>query len=178
MNTIQAALSIQKLLGAASVTFAQIDYTTPVKTAAAHRDRFIQKHVNANVQLFANINAATSVFKNAVERSAGVKDFQVSDNYFEHSPSCYSLVQHKTQGTMYLYCIFNKVRSTAYVVDGKPATLQEVAQYLTPAAARDLLEPPKMVYNVTNDVEHDVIVRTIKLDNIHSIRAMGSQLVL
>lgn len=177
-NTI--AQQVAALLNNVSTTFAQIGYTTQVKTAAAHKAVNITKVTNANVQLFSNIKAATSVFANAVKRSAAklgdaVEAFQVSDTYFEHT-DCYSIVQHKTKGTMYLYCIYNKAKSE-YYINGTLSTKAEVAAYLTPAEAKKLMEPSKVVHNKTNDVTHDVVVRTIGLDNITSIKACKEQLV-
>lgn len=167
MNTAQ---QIQSLLAQRSVTFAQLDYTTQVKTAAAHKAVTIKKHTSANVQLFANIKAATNVYANAVKRSAGVEDFTTSATYYAHNPNCYSLVTHNTSGKEYLYCIYNNATST-YTIDGQAATKQQVAEYLTPSAAKQLLEPSATVHNVTNNVTHDVVVRTIALENINSVRA-------
>jgi len=177
-NTI--AQQIKALLNNVSTTFAQVGYSTKVNTAAAHKAVSIVKVTNANVQLFSNIKAATSVFANAVKKSAAklgeeVQSFQVSDTYFEHT-DCYSIVEHKTKGSLYLYCIYNNSKS-AYFINGAPATKAEVAAYLTPSAAKALLEPTKVVHNKTNDVTHDVVVRTIGLDNITSIKACKEQLV-
>jgi len=174
------ANTIKNLLANVSTTFAQVGYTTAVKTAAAHKGVDIVKVTTANVQLFSNIKAATSVFANAVKRSAAklgeeVETFQVSDTYYEHT-DCYSIVQHKTKGSLYLYCIYNKAKS-AYYIDGVESTKEEVAVYLTPGEAKKLLEPTKVVHNKTNDVTHDVVVRTIGLENITSINACKEQLV-
>ena len=179
----QIALAIQQLLQNRSTTFAQIDYTTKVKTAAAHKERNVAKRTNANVQLFANIHAATSVFANAVKRSAAqrsenaqcdVAAFTAQSNYFEHTP-CYSIVQHKTNSKLYLYAIYNNATSE-YMIDGVQATKQQVAQLLTASEAAKLLNPPGATHNVTHNVTHDVIVRTVALENIHSIHAAKQQL--
>lgn len=99
----KTANTIAAMLNNASVTFANIAYTTQVKTAAAHKTVNIQKHVVANVQLFANIKQATQVFANAVQKSASaiasndaqaVANFTQQSNYFTHT-NCYSIVQHK-----------------------------------------------------------------------------------
>ena len=180
----QIANTIQNLLQNVSVTFAQVQYATQVKTAAAHKAVKIVKRTEANVQLFSNIKAATSVFANAVKRSASqvagndaanVEAFQAQSNYFEHT-ACYSIVQHKTQNKLYLYCIYNNAKSE-YEIDGVPATKQQVAQYLTPSAAQQLLSPSTTTHNKTYNVEHEVVVRTIALENITSIHAAKQQVV-
>lgn len=170
---------IRALLQGVSVTFAQLEYATQVKTAAAHKSRNIVKLTRANVQLFSNIAAATSVFANAVKKTAAkiasndqqnVQAFKAQENYFEHT-DCYSIVRHKSKDCFYLYAVFNNSRSE-YAIDGVAATKQEVAQYLTAGERDKLLNPPAHVYNVAHDIEHDVIVRTIALHNISSIKAM------
>ena len=164
------AQQIANLLANRSVTFAQLEYTTQVKTAAAHKHVSIVKHTSANVQLFANINAATNVYANAVKRSAGVDDFTVSSAYYTHDANCYSIVTHKTNNKQYLFCIYNNASST-YTINNVAATKQQVATYLTASAAKQLLEAPTATYNKTNNITHNVVMRTISLDNINSITA-------
>lgn len=180
-NTITAQ-QIAALLANVSTTFAQIVYVTKVATAAAHKNVNIVKVVSANVQLFANINAATSVFANAVKRSAAkldndadaVANFTAQSNYFTHT-SVYSLVQHKQTNAMYLYAIYNNA-SSLYYIDGQLATKQQVAQYLTASAAKQLLaEGPAVTHNVTHNVTHAVKVRTVALANLVSITANKQQ---
>ena len=168
---------IKALLANRSVAFAGISYSTRVATAAKHRDREVEKLVDANVQLFSNINAATSVFRNAVQRSASqiagndqaaVAEFQPQENYFKHT-ECYSIVEHRTTGKQYLYCIYNSSRSQ-YLIDKQPATKEQVAELLTPSAARALLNPGP-TENKQYGIAHNVCVRTIALENIISITA-------
>ena len=160
---------IKNLLATASTTFANVNFTTTVKTAAAHKAVVIKKTTNANVQLFANIKAATNVFANAVNKNANVQNFVASSNYFKHT-SCYSIVQHKTNNKFYLYAIFNAASST-YTINSVAATKQQVAQYLTASAAQKLLNASSSTYNAKNNVTHSVTVRTIALHNINSITA-------
>ena len=160
---------IKKLLANASTTFANINYTTVVKTAATHKTVVIKKTTSANVQLFSNIKAATSVFANAVQKNANVQNFVTSSNYFKHT-NCYSIVQHKKNNNLYLYAIFNAASST-YTINSVAATKQQVAQYLTASAAQKLLNASSSTYNAKNNVTHNVVVRTIALHNINSITA-------
>jgi hypothetical protein len=171
------ANTIAAMLNNASVTFANIAYTTQVKTAAAHKAVNIQKHVVANVQLFSNIKQATQVFANAVQKSASaiasndaqaVANFTQQSNYFTHT-NCYSIVQHKSNNNLYLYCVFNNTQSVQYTINNVVATKQQVAQYLTKSAAQKLLQTDNTVTNKTHNIQHNVQVRTIALANVKSV---------
>ena len=180
------ANKIASLLDNASVTFANIAYTTQVKTSAAHKAVNIQKHVVANVQLFANIRQATQVFANAVQRSAAqydsndaqnVANFTQQSNYFEHT-NCYSIVKHKQNAKLYLYCIFNNVQSVQYTIDNVVATKSQVAELLTKSAATKLLQNDNTVVNKTHNIAHNVQVRTIALANVKSVTTNGQTVAL
>jgi hypothetical protein len=183
-NTISAA-QVQALLANVSVTFANIAYVTQVATAAAHKHNNVQKVTVANVQLFANIKAATSVFALAVKRSAAqhasndvanVQQFEAQSNYFAHT-ACYSIVQHKQTQAQYLYAIYNNA-SSIYFINNVVATKQQVAALLTASAASKLLQASNTVHNVTHNVTHNVQVRTVALANIVSIVANKQQLAV
>jgi len=178
-NYITAQDIEQLLQNVHGTTFASITYVTKVTTAAAHKAKNIVKVTVASVQLFNNLNAFTSVYANAVKRTASkigdntqaeIDAFKVQENWFEHT-SCYSVVQHKTKlDQFYLYAIYNKAESLLYI-DNVLATKEEVAAYLTPAAAKAMLEPEVTTYNVANDITHSVVVRVVALNNIVSIAA-------
>ena len=171
-DDVRAILKTRK-----GIQFAGITAVTPVSTAKAHRARCIQKVTQASVQLAASLNDFSTLYANAVKRSAGVEEFQVSDSWHEHT-DCFSIVAKKSDPScLYLYAIFNNADSL-YFVDGKSATREQVAEYLTPSEAKRLLEPTQTTYNKTNDVEHSVVVRTIALDNLVSIRANGEEVNL
>jgi hypothetical protein len=110
------------------------------------------------------------VYANAVKRSAGVDEFTTNSAYYTHDANCYSIVTHKTSNKQYLFCIYNNAAST-YTIDNVAATKQQVAKYLTASAAKQLLEPASATYNATNNITHNVVMRTISLDNINSITA-------
>ena len=174
------AIAIMQLLNNCSVTFAQITYKSAIATAAAHKHNNVYKIVTANVQLFNNISAATNVFANAVKKSAAqnannntqnVANFTAQSNYYTHNANCYSIVQHKQNNNLYLYCIYNSVSNTQYFINNAIATKQQVAQLLTANAAKQLLSNSTTTHNVANNITHNVIVRTIALSNIISITA-------
>lgn len=166
-------------------TFATIVQVTKVATAAKHKAVTIKKVTEARVQLFNNISEHTSVWANAVKRSAAKNDdndaanieaFTAQSNWFEHT-DCYSVVKHKTKEAYYLYAIYNNAEAV-YMMDGKEVSKAEVAQYLTPAAARDLLEPFDATLNVTHDVLHTAVCRATALENIISIVANKQLLIM
>lgn len=165
-------------------TFASIVQVTKVATAAKHKALTINKVTEAQVQLFNNVNEFTSVYANAVKRSAAkqadndqaaVAAFTAQENWFEHT-ACYSVVKHKTKDAYYLYAIYNSAKAV-YVMDGKELTKTEVAEYLTPAAAKDLLQPYDAALNVTHDILHTVAVRVTALENVVSIVAQKQLLI-
>lgn len=174
------AIAIMQLLNNCSVTFAQITYKSAIATSAANKHNNVYKIVTANVQLFNNISAATSVYANAVKKSAAqnsnnnaqaIAAFTAQSNYYTHNANCYSIVQHNTNNNLYLYCIYNSVSNTQYFINNATATKQQVAQLLTASAAKQLLNNSTTTHNVTNNITHNVVVRTIALANIISITA-------
>lgn len=176
------AQQVQQLLANVSVTFAQVNYTTTVATAAAHKHNNVQKHVSANVQLFSNTQAA--VYANAVQKTAAqhasnnanaVANFTAQSNYYTHT-NCYSLVQHNATQNLYLYCIYNAAQSN-YTINNVAATKQQVAALLTKSAAAQLLNSTNVVHNATHNIVHNVQVRTIALHNISSITACKQHVV-
>ena len=129
--------------------------------------------------MFNNINAYTSVYKNAVQKSASkiasnavqaIANFEVSATCYTHNATCYSLLTHKTTNALYLYAIYNNAKSM-YFINNVQATKQQVALYLTASAAATLLQQNEATYNATNNVTHNVTVRTLKLASIVSITA-------
>jgi hypothetical protein len=154
-------------------TFAAVESLTPVATAAANKHLLVLKRTVANVQLFNN-TLDFDVYRRQVVRSSGKEDYVVSDNWFEHT-SCFSLVKHRTKPDLYLYAIYNSA-SSEYTIDGVPATKAEVLGLLTKSAAAKLEDTSGVVYNKTNDVEHNIIPRTIKLENVVQIRTNGQTL--
>lgn len=187
-NTAQAIVpaQIEALLAAVrGTTFANIVQVTPAALAAKHKHVTISKVTEASVQLFNNLNEYTSVYANAVKRSAlkiadndkeAVEDFVPQAAWFEHT-QCYSIVKHKTKEQYYLYAIYNNAESV-YIMDGRELSKHEVAQYMTPAAARDLLQPYDAVLNVKHDILHNVTLRAVALCNIVSIVAQKQLLIM
>lgn len=185
-NTQITPADIEQLLNnVAGTTLANYTTVTDVKLAAKHKAVIIQKVTVASIQLFNSIKAFDTVWKAAVTRSAtklgistktNIDDFKVSDTYYAHT-NCFSLCKHKENDTYYLYAIYNKSKSV-YVMDGQIVDKQTVASFMTPSAADALLNPTPVTHNVTNDVVHDVIIRTPKLSSVVRIAADHQQLVV
>jgi hypothetical protein len=172
---------VKELLNHHGVRFAQVSTVTPVSTAAANKHIKITKATTANVALYASLKDF-EVYRKSVLKSAAkieendpdkIAEFQTQDNWFTHDdPECWALVHHKTKGNAYLYAVYNGAESS-YYIDGIEATKEQVAEYLTPSAKETLLNPKEHVENKTYGIVHDVITRTISLDNVKEIRANG-----
>ena len=190
-NTYISQADVSRLLdNVRGTTFATIAYVTTVKPAAAHKDVLIQKVTIAGVQLFNNLQEFTNVYENAVKRSAtklsasgtaiseptAIASFESAGNWYEHT-ACHSIVKHKTKEDYYLWAIYNRAESL-YVIGNNVVSKEEVAQFLTPASARDLLADDSITYNVGHDVQHSVIVRVVGLQNIVSIIAQKDILLV
>lgn len=161
--------------------FARIEYVTELPLAAANKraGNVATKRVVANVQLFDTLKDF-NVYERAVKKNAAqhnnnaadVDAFKTQSNYFEHT-DCFSIVKHKQNGAEYLYAIFNSVQHTEYTLNGKTCTVNDIAELSTNSAAQKLLNPNNETHNKTYNVTHSIVVRTIKLDNIVSIKCNG-----
>jgi len=187
--TVQAKAEqeITDMLAGAGFTFANITQVTQVACAAAHSHIQILKISNCNISIANSLKEFTSIYRNAVQRSAAkiaendpqdVANYVVSDTYYFHT-NCYSVVEHKTNGNKYLYAIYNKVLASVYYCASTNTILtpQQVANYLTPSAAKKMLSEGNVVHNITNDVYHDVVVRTVSLQNIVQLNACKQQYI-
>ena len=179
-NTITEA-QITSLLANVSVTFAQITTVTSVQIAQEHKKAgvVINKVTSANVMLCSNIRAHTAMYKRRVQRSAAqypsnspaaIAAFTPSAASYTHTGTHSIVHNNKNINALYLYCFYNRARSV-YMHNGAIVTKPHVAAYCTPGAAKDLLLPSSTVHNITHDIVHNVVVRTIALHNIVSIRA-------
>lgn len=181
--------AIEGLLNRTNGTaFANVEQVTRVKLAAAHKDHVIFKRSRSNVILFANVDAAKQHFGNAVKRSASklgtspqdnIDKFTQGSNWFTHQhqfSDLYCIVKHCTRDDLYLYAVYNGTQESTYYSEtlDKELTKQEVAEYMTPSAAKKLTQTT--VYNKSNDVEHTVHVRAVSLQNVVSIRANNAEL--
>ena len=172
INQLKAAINANP----SNAQFASVVYASDVPVAARHRPTQINKQVSARVIVFATGYA----YSEAVRRSAArlgqeVSAFETSSTHFEHT-DCYSIVENKRSGKPLLFCSVQSATSE-YFINGVSASKTEVAEYLTPSAARKLLDNSGTVHNRKNDVTHSLQIRTISIDNIQSIRVNHCELV-
>ena len=175
--TISAQI-VKSVLSGYGVTFAGMEYQTSIPTAAKFKtDILIEKRTIANVMLFQSIKDF-EIYKKSVMRSINsidgqesITDFEVSDNWFEHSDTdCFSIISSKKTGEKYLYFISNNAQSQ-YYINGELVEKTDIKQYLTPSKAKELFDNDGIVYNKKNDVMHTIHPRTLKLENIITLKA-------
>lgn len=163
-------------------TIVRLQYTTEVKTAAKHKAVKIEKTTIASALLFGKVSAYKNAYKRRVQKTAleiegnnqeSIDNFQLSDNWHIASEQAYSIRLHKEKGTKYLFPMFTGHSKTVFTIDGVPASREQVAAFLTPSAARDLLDTTGIVTNKKNGVKHRAIVRTIGMENVNWIKIKG-----
>lgn len=168
------AQDIKLALGTTSTTFANVKYTSEVKLAAKNKHLNVHKEVEANVTLFNNIRDYNVYARAVMKRSDSElepTEFKTNTTYFEHT-DCFSIVQHKTKDKEYLYCIMNNIKSSTYYINGEQATKEQVMELVTPSV-RKQMEQGSTSYNKTNDVTHNLVLRTIALENINELKTNG-----
>lgn len=165
--------SLKQILTNVKATSKTICYRTEIKPAAKHKNAVqIEKNVCANVTLFGQPDDSVSLYRDLVrQRGIGenAETFEPKKTFFEHDRDFYSLIRHRETGKEYLYCIFENTLSSEFYLNGEISTREVIAEYLTPSEAKKLLNPAPLVKNVSENIEHDVIVRTIGLGNVVSI---------
>jgi hypothetical protein len=189
-NTSITVAQICAALANVSVTFASIVSVTKVVTSAAHKSVKIVKITSANVQLYANVNAASAVYTKAVKRSAAnisannaqnVNTFVASAPSYTHNTNCYSIVHNANTNNTMLYARYLKSKSVYVIVNANNTftvvTKQQVAAYLTASAASKLLDQSTTITNKTNNVQHNVRIATPSINNIVAL-TIRKQLLL
>ena len=174
-NFLTVALIEEEITKVKGGQFRNVIFISEVKTAAKFKELKVTKKVSANVQIYGTIEDYKTLYLNGVLKSANkilengkVEEFTISDTYYNHSPKCFSIVEHKTNGKKYLYARFFSSNSIFYVNDIETEKA-DILQYLTPSDVKKLTTDNSVVYNKTNDILHQNIIRTIKLQNIIKI---------
>lgn len=158
----------------------EITTTTQVKTAAKHKEQSIIKVSRA----LAILPISGDTYANMVRESAknnGATDedaakFEVSKSFYEHT-DCYPVCKNPKSGALYLYGIYEKNTAPLYfnALTSEFMTKEEVSEFLTPAEAKKLMNPEKdkVVENKSHDIKHNVMARTVKLENVRDIRIIN-----
>lgn len=172
-NAIIATLANMQSINALLTT------NTVIATAAKHKNSVsITKVTTANVTLYANANAylqlvqasAAHIQANAANAN-NVVNFAVSASKYTHLSNAHCIAM--LNNNLYLQCIVNSANSV-YFINNVVATKQQVAAYLTPSAAATLLNNNSITHNKTNNVQHNVIVRTYKFSSIQSLQLLNA----
>lgn len=173
-NPINLADVFKNLKG---VQFATLDTVTPVNTSAKSPLKGKIVKVGAmRVQLAGSLKEHTSVYKNAVEKETGLRNFKVSESNYKHMKDTFCVQALKSNPSkLYMYAICGKGSKAIYIntVTNTEMTREEVAAEMTPSSAKRLLNP-QPTWNDINEVEHNVTVRSIKLENVASIHFGGN----
>lgn len=182
------ANSIKAMLAPMITSFAQVVQVTKLPLAAAHKDRTVLKVSNSNVL----ISGSAETYSNAVKNSANkiatndaedVKNFQAVAPKFVRHPYCAAVANStKTDELQFVYLMFKHLenKTTANYIDADTLTLMslsDVANLLTPSAAKELLNPSKSSVNVRTGIEHSVTTRAVNMFNILSVTLNKKQLV-
>lgn len=187
-NTISTA-SIIAALQNVSVTFANIVTVTKLALAAKHKNVKIVKITSANVQLYANVAAASAVYTKAVKRSAAnyannatnVANFTASAASYTHNANCYSIVHNANTNNTMLYARYLR-SSSVYAIINDDSTYSiiskaQAASYCTASVAAKMLDANTAIHNKTNNVTHNVRISTVSISNIVAL-TVRKQLLL
>jgi len=169
-DALASALSSVK-----GTTFAGLTQASKVKTAAANKAMNIYK---LTVQQVTLCNSDASLYANAVSREVGQAFESLPSNYDMLNGS-YSVVSLKSNPAKhYIRGIVNNCSQAAYYNADTNMFMSkgEVADYLTPAASKQLLAPKAPTVVQHADVEHNVTTRTFALANIYSLTLNKSTL--
>lgn len=141
---------------------------TPVATAAAHKHVCIEKHSFVKATLSNNPSAYTV----AVRNDSGNEQFVARAATFTRDAECPALVTSAKGNVQLCYIAQGSLGPSYYTIDGRVASKQEVAELLTPSAAKALLNPLAAVHNKEQDTTHNVHIRTVNIANIVSIEVL------
>lgn len=159
-----------------TATIANVTQVTQVQCSAANKLVVIQKVTRASVLLFANaLNYVACIQRSAAKQldnnAADVAAFVASAASFTHDANCYSIVQNNNSAQQYLYAHYNSADSV-YMLNNALITAQQAASYCTASVAKAMLQQSSTTHNVSNNVTHSIVVRTVKLQNIVRIAAL------
>lgn len=160
-----------------TATIANVTQVTKVNVSAANKHLTINKVTRASVLLFANaLNYVACVQRSAAQNknndAQDIEQFAASAASFTHDPECYSLVTNNNNPEQqYLYLHYNSAESI-YVHNNVVLTKEQVATYCSPSVAKTILNEKRETHNVSNNVTHSIVVRTVKLQNIVRLAAL------
>lgn len=170
------AAKIENMLSTTKgTTMASCLQVTKLATAAAHKARNVYTVSENMITLANNLKAFTSVYANAVKRTAtgptaNIAAYTPSTTWFGHT-ACYSVVKHNSKEDLYLFAIYNKNISTNYydADAGVMISREEMLELLTPSARKAATST--VTEHKGAGISHSVKVRTVALQNVIELRA-------
>ena len=162
--------------------FISIKYNSTIKTAKDYKSLNVHKQVRATVQAFNTETAYNTAVANSAKKlnvsadnTANAKAFVKSVPHYKHDNNhdCYAIVYNENKDSHYLYVRFIKTHSVVYYVNDVEVTLNDIMQYLTPSALKAVEQRNTPVHNKTNNVTHDVRLRTVGFDSLMSVTING-----
>lgn len=159
-------------------TTAGITYvSTSDKPKAALKQHVLRKVCTVQAMLFKSAGDVGPYVKRVCkEAGKEPKEWVHSETHYTHTEQCYSIVENKKRGTLYLWCMIEKANGTTYYVDGQEVSKAEYASYLTPSSANKLLNPSSTTHNKTNDIVHSTTIRTPLLHSVMQLNVNKQQL--
>jgi hypothetical protein len=164
-----------------TATIANVTQVTQVQTSAANKHITIHKVTRASVLLFANaINYTAIIKRNAAKHAqndvANVNAFTASTSSFTHNANCYSLVTNNNSTQQYLYAHYNSAQSV-YVLNNAIISTAQAAEYCTASVQKTMLQNSSTQHNASNNITHNIVVRTVKLQNVVRLAALKQVLI-
>lgn len=158
-------------IAASKPALVKLTQVTPVALAAANKQRNIVKVAQTVCILPNDSDVYTSAIKHTAKGSAeDIAAYKPRESKYNHCGSAYAALTLKSDDSKeYLYTIQDKCTKSVLVDadTGKVLEKAQVAELMTKSAAKKLLgDNSAEKTNKTFDIEHDVCVRTIKMENV------------
>lgn len=178
---IQMSSDIFNILRNTVTTFAHVVQATPVKLAAKNSERNIMKVSTSNVMISSSHDTYERAVKNSAVKAGSnenkVAEFKPQKAWFTRREDCAALATANKNGLPVLvYMTYPNPRNAGkrYFIDAdtqEMMTAEQVAELMTPSAAKQLLDPPATQKNVKHDIEHTVGTRAVYLHNVLKVIA-------
>lgn len=174
-NTINVA-AITAIAGTMS-PLVKLTQVTDVKLAAAHKKRNIVKMAHTVCIIPENAEVYTSSIthtasQNADNNADDIAAYKPRESKYDHNPAAFAACTLKSNSeNHYLYTIQDKC-SKSILIDADTKQIiskEEVAELMTPSEAKKLLGKSEEKVNKAFNIEHDVVVRIIKQENVISM---------
>ena len=178
---VQMASDIFNILRNSVTTFAHVVQATPVKLASKNSNRNILKLSSVNVMISSSHQTYERAVKNSATKAGSnenkVDKFKAQKAWFTRREDCAALATANKNGLPVLvYMTYPNPRNSGkrYFIDADTNEImskEDVAELMTPSAAKQLLDPPATQKNVKYGIEHNVSTRAVYLHNVLKVIA-------